>query len=110
MLGLIWRPNARRKLLNFIDYVSDRDELAAERLLTLIEEAVEFAREFPEAYRPGRRRGTREIVAHPNYIVVYTVLQGNIQVVAVLHSRQKYPSSRPHNPCPVEAVETRQAR
>lgn len=33
---------------------------------------------------------TREIVAHPNYIVVYRVLPDRIQVVEVLHSRQQY--------------------
>lgn len=91
MLGLAWRPSARRKLLSFIDYISDRDERAADRLLSTIEEAVEFAREFPEAYRHGRRPGTREIVAHPNYIVVYIVHPDSIRVISVLHARQKYP-------------------
>jgi toxin ParE1/3/4 len=91
MLGLTWRPSARRKLLHFIDYVSDRDEQAATRLLATIEEAVEFARQFPHAYRIGRKPGTREIVAHPNYIVVYAILPDRIRVISVLHARQKYP-------------------
>lgn len=42
-------------------------------------------------FRVGRVAGTREIVAHPNYIVVYRVLSDHIDVVAVLHSRQQYP-------------------
>ena len=91
MRGLTWRPSARRKLLQFIDYISDRDELAASRLLAAVEEAVEFARQFPHAYRAGRKSGTREIVAHPNYIVVYVVEPDRIRVVSVLHARQKYP-------------------
>jgi len=91
MLGLDWRPGAGRKLLSLIDYVSDRDEFAAERLLQTIEHSIEIARQFPEAYRSGRVPNTREIVAHPNYIVVYTVFADRIRVISVLHARQKYP-------------------
>jgi plasmid stabilization system protein ParE len=32
-----------------------------------------------------------EIVAHPNYIVVYQVKADTIDVLRVLHSRQQYP-------------------
>jgi plasmid stabilization system protein ParE len=42
-------------------------------------------------FRTGRLPGTREIVAHPNYIVVYRVLIDRIVVEAVIHARQKYP-------------------
>jgi toxin ParE1/3/4 len=35
--------------------------------------------------------GTREIVAHPNYIVVYRVAVSHIDIVNVLHARQEYP-------------------
>jgi plasmid stabilization system protein ParE len=35
--------------------------------------------------------GTREIIAHPNYIVIYQVMAERIEVVSVLHARQEYP-------------------
>jgi len=54
-------------------------------------EAIQAAREHPEMYRPGRLPGTREIVAHPNYVVVYAILPDRIRVLSVLHARQKYP-------------------
>ncbi|WP_141217973.1 type II toxin-antitoxin system RelE/ParE family toxin [Bordetella genomosp. 5] len=37
------------------------------------------------------RSHTREIVVHPNYLVVYEVLQDSVEVRAVLHARRKYP-------------------
>ena len=43
-------------------------------------------------YRSGRVPGTREIIAHPNYIVVYQVMAERIEVVSVLHARQEYPA------------------
>ena len=33
----------------------------------------------------------RELVAHPNYIVVYRVTDDAIEIVNVVHARQKYP-------------------
>ena len=35
--------------------------------------------------------GCREIVAHPNYIVVYRVGLDCIEVLRVMHARQEYP-------------------
>jgi toxin ParE1/3/4 len=30
-------------------------------------------------------------VAHPNYVVVYRVIDEHIEVMSVLHARQQYP-------------------
>lgn len=40
---------------------------------------------------PACAPGTRELVAHPNYLVVYQVGADAIEVVAVVHARQQYP-------------------
>jgi toxin ParE1/3/4 len=47
--------------------------------------------EHPFLFRPGRVPGTRELVAHPNYIIVYRVLVDRVEIVSVLHARQLYP-------------------
>jgi len=44
-----------------------------------------------ELYRPGLVAGTREIVVHPNYVVIYRVTISAIEIINVLHSRQQYP-------------------
>jgi len=35
--------------------------------------------------------GLREIVAHPNYIVLYRVAAERIEIVTIVHARQQYP-------------------
>jgi len=35
--------------------------------------------------------GTREMVVHPNYLVVYRVME-QVEILTVLHTRQEYPS------------------
>jgi toxin ParE1/3/4 len=44
-------------------------------------------------YRQSERvPGCREIVAHPNYVILYRVAAVCIEVVNVVHARQQYPS------------------
>lgn len=57
----------------------------------LIETAILPAAEHPYLFRTGRISGTREIVAHPNYVLIYCVTAEHIEVLDVLHSRQQYP-------------------
>lgn len=85
-----WRPEARADLLQILEYMSDRNLAAASELYQAIEAAVSALPQHPYLYRSGRVPATRELVVHPNYLVVYRVTD-RIEVVAVLHARQQYP-------------------
>lgn len=91
MLPIAWSAAALDDLDNIIDYIADHDAQAAIAMHNLIESSVLPASDYPYLYKPGRVPGTREIVAHPNYIIVYEVRADHIQVMAVLHARQEYP-------------------
>jgi len=86
-----WRPEARQALWQILTYIGDHDLDAAERLYSAIEAAVEPLSEHPYLHRPGRVPGTREVVVHPNYIVVYRVAIDRVDIVDVLHARREYP-------------------
>ncbi|WP_353747698.1 type II toxin-antitoxin system RelE/ParE family toxin, partial [Shigella sp. FJ200801] len=48
--------------------------------------------EHPYLYPPSERvLGLREIVTHPNYIILYRVTASSIEVVNIVHSRRQYP-------------------
>ena len=64
---------------------------AAVRMHERIEQSVLPTASHPYMFRSGRVNGTREIVAHPNYVVVYRVLADMMLVTAVVHARQEYP-------------------
>ena len=91
MLQIVWTDDARHDLRKLVEYVSLRNPPAARRILELLQGAITPAVEHPYLFKPGRLPGTREIVAHPNYILVYQVGDGILNVVCVLHARQKYP-------------------
>lgn len=69
--ALEWREAARADLLAIVDYISDDNPDAAQRLKDEIEEKASKLPDRPKLYRPGRVTGTREMVIRPNYIVVY---------------------------------------
>lgn len=91
MLPIIWRASARADLAAIIRYIAEHDIPAARRLKSHLESVVLPLAEHPYLYRPGRVPGTRELVAHPNFILVYRVKADCVEVVSVLHSRKEYP-------------------
>lgn len=91
MRNLHWEADAELQLLVLLDFVGDRNPTAALRLNGLIDDALRRACQFPEAGRPGRIEGTRELIVHPNYLIVYQVTDTAIDVLRLLHARQLYP-------------------
>jgi len=91
MLPIFWRVSARDSLASIIFHISDHNPPAARRIRELIETSILPAAEHPYLFRAGRVSGTREIVAHPNYVLTYCVTAERIEVIDVLHSRQQYP-------------------
>ena len=91
MRTLVWRAAARDDLRQIISYIAERNPPAARRMRTLIERSVLPLPRDPHLFRAGRVAGTRELVAHPNYIVVYRVTEQTIEIVNVLHAHQQYP-------------------
>lgn len=91
MLRLVWRESARKDVKQITTYIADRDLAAGERLKRVIENTAEMLPRHPFMYRRGRERDTREAVVHPNYIIVYRVTAEAVEIVNVLHARQRYP-------------------
>jgi toxin ParE1/3/4 len=90
-LALEWREAARADLLAIIDYISNDNPDAAQRLKDEIEEKVSKLPGRPKLYRPGRVVGTREMVIRPNYIVIYEENPGAVTILRVLHAARQWP-------------------
>lgn len=90
MLPVEWSEEAQLDLAEIQDYIEQFNTSAALALRETIEMGVERLPWMPFVYRHGRVSGTREYVAHPNYIVIYRV-GTTIEILRVLHARQEYP-------------------
>ncbi|MDO8901390.1 MAG: type II toxin-antitoxin system RelE/ParE family toxin [Phenylobacterium sp.] len=78
-------------MLAIVDYISDANPDAAQRLKDELERKVAKLPDRPRLYRPGRVAGTREMVVRPNYIVVYAESDRAVVILRVLHATQQWP-------------------
>ena len=92
--ALEWRQTARADLLAIVDYISDDNPEAAQRLKDDIEAATARLPEHPKLYRPGRVAGTREMVVRTNYVVIYAENARVVLILRVLHAAQQWPPSQ----------------
>jgi addiction module RelE/StbE family toxin len=74
-----------------MDYVAQDSPKAAIELDLEFEAKAENARQRPKLYKPGRMKGTREIVVRPSYVMVYRVTGDLVEIVRVLHAAQEWP-------------------
>lgn len=91
MLPIVWLQAAVNDLSSIILYISNENPSAARRLKSRLQAAPLPLAEHPYLFPLGRVSGTRELVAHPNYIIVYRIASDRVEIVNVLHSRQTYP-------------------
>ncbi|MEF2270264.1 type II toxin-antitoxin system RelE/ParE family toxin [Janthinobacterium sp. LS2A] len=91
MLPIQWKVEAQEDLTAILTYIAQHNRPAALQLYHDIDNAISRLSCHPHLYRSGRVSGTRELVAHPNYVVVYRVEASAIEILAVMHTRQLYP-------------------
>lgn len=89
-----WLELARADLLAIIDYISDDNPDAAQRVKDDIEAKAGKLSDFPRMGRPGRIEGTRELVAWANYIIVYQEDPFTVRILRVLHAAQQWPPAK----------------
>ena len=91
MPNLEWKAAAIADLLAIIDYISGENPGAAQALKDEIEDKASRLMEHPRMYRAGRVHGTREMVVHPNYVVIYSDDADTVTILRVLHAAQQWP-------------------
>lgn len=90
-IAVVWLPGAVEQLLSIIDHINEDSPLAAVELAQTIRTKVASLATYPARYREGRVPGTRELVVKPNYIVVYRLKAGRVEILRVRHARRQYP-------------------
>ena len=74
-----------------LDFIAERNPVAADRLQARFADAVTNLRDHSQIYREGRVSGTREIVVHTNYVLICRIGIDAVWIVNVLHSARRYP-------------------
>jgi addiction module RelE/StbE family toxin len=89
---IIWTEPAARALESIQDYIARDNRRAAWEVAQRVRQAVNQLEEHPKMGRPGRVRGTLELVI-PGlpYIVPYRIKGGDVQILSVFHAARKWP-------------------
>jgi toxin ParE1/3/4 len=91
-MRLIWLRRALFDLDAIEAFIETDNPLAARTMEQRIIEAVTLLKEQPSMGRTGRVADTRELVISGTpYIVAYTVIAGDITVLAVMHGARQWP-------------------
>lgn len=91
-LSIEWLPLASTNRFEQLDYIAQDNPLAAITQDEQIEHQVDMLMQHPQMGRPGRKKGTRELViSRTPFVVVYRVKGDKIQIIRLLHSSQQYP-------------------
>ncbi|EQC01766.1 type II toxin-antitoxin system mRNA interferase toxin, RelE/StbE family [Photorhabdus temperata] len=94
-MKIIWRKIAEADRERIFDYIAQNSPNAALELDADFDTKIELAVQQPKLYRPGRMRGTREIVVRHNYVIVYRIKDsGTVVVLRVLHAAQQWPPAK----------------
>ncbi|HEX4504125.1 MAG TPA: type II toxin-antitoxin system RelE/ParE family toxin [Alphaproteobacteria bacterium] len=93
-MRISWSDPSLGDLRSLRAYIAKDNETAANRQVERILVAVSGLTDFPESGRPGRRSGTRElVVGRTRYLVAYRLNGDRIEILRVLHSRQRWPDT-----------------
>ncbi len=92
MTPLRWLPSAEAALEEIVDFIAVDNLAAALELGDQILSAVEAQlTHHPHIGRPGRVAGTRELVVHRDYIVIYQVRTDAVVVLDIIHAARLHP-------------------
>jgi addiction module RelE/StbE family toxin len=90
-MKLFWTPEAIQDRDEIYDYIEANNPVAALALDELFSEKANRLADHPALGHPGRAIGTREWVAHQNYILIYDTAGDVVRVLRVMHAARQWP-------------------
>ena len=90
-MKLVWTRTASSDRKEIREYIAQNNPAAALALDELISEKASRLVDHPALGRPGRVTGTRELVAHQNYILIYDAVDDLVRILRVLHATKLWP-------------------
>ena len=86
----IWKHRAESDRLKIIAYIREDSPQAALNVGQILVETAALLDRMPMIGRVGHVMGTRELVALPNYIIIYRVVDGVTEILRIKHAATRY--------------------
>jgi addiction module RelE/StbE family toxin len=89
-----WTPEALQDRVDVWDYIADDNPGAAARMDELFSESAARLADHPRLGRPGTIPGTRELIPHESYRLVYEIDGETVWILTLVHTARQWPPVR----------------
>jgi len=91
-----WTSQAEQDRADIMTYIAADNVRAAVAMDELFGSAAARLADFPRLGKPGMVAGTRELIAHESYRMIYEVVEANetVWVLALVHTARQWPPGR----------------
>lgn len=90
-MNLFWTRPAREDRREIYEFIAADSVRAARKMDLIFAEKADILTRFPELGRPGRVPGTRELLAHRHYFLIYRTRGDAVQILRILHTSRQWP-------------------
>lgn len=94
-MRVFWASAAEHDRADIIDYIGRENPRAAIRMDEFFAEAAGRLATYPQLGKAGRTAGTRELIPHESYRLVYEVQGDTVWILALVHTAQMWPPGQP---------------
>lgn len=90
-MKVVWTPEAQQDREAIWDYIAVDSPRAAVKMDELFSKAASRLADHPQLGRTGRIPGTRELIPHKSYCMVYAIEQETVWLLALVHTARQWP-------------------
>ncbi|QQZ42316.1 type II toxin-antitoxin system RelE/ParE family toxin [Pseudomonas sp. SK3(2021)] len=90
-MKVIWTPQAAQDRADIWDYLHDLNPQAALDMDIRFSQSAMQLVQHPQTGRPGLIAGTRELIPHQSYRLVYQLHQDAVWILALVHTSRQWP-------------------
>ncbi len=93
-MRVLWAPEALQDRTDIWDYIATKNAAAAARVDELFNNAAARLSDHPNLGKQGKTQGTRELIPHESYRLVYEINGETVWILALIHTSRQWPLVR----------------
>ena len=93
-MRVVWATEALQDRIEIWDYIVADNPGAAVRMDDLFSDSASRLAEHPKLGRPSKVVGTRELVVHEHYRLVYEISNDTVYILTLIHTARLWPPAK----------------
>jgi toxin ParE1/3/4 len=90
-MRVVWTPEAEQDRDDVWEHIAADNVAAAARMDEVFSDAAAQLADFPQLGMRGKIAGTRELIPHENYRLVYEIEGETVWMLALVHTSRQWP-------------------